>query len=271
MPSYLSTLRAMTLAIAVAGLASAASVTIPANLYGHLNQIGSGICEDGSGNNYACGPVATVNSFAMLDAKYGSSLIPDNDDNGIADDAELLAVAEILAGEDYMKCAACNGGTTVANLIAGKRKYLDEQAPGKYWVHSQYLPDFNWFFDELTAGQDIEVLVGFYNNLGQRIGGHYITLNGISWTDANDDDVVDDGEATIDFIDPSGGVDRNQSFYKYTGQNYYATNYNVGGNVVATVVEWGVAESPVPEPGTVIVMLSGLGLFAARRFRSQQQ
>ncbi|MSV29832.1 MAG: PEP-CTERM sorting domain-containing protein [Bryobacterales bacterium] len=242
------------LLLAFTGILSAASITIPANLYGHFNQIGSGICEDANNNNFACGPVATANSMRMLDKKYGTDLIGDLDGDLDIDDDDVGLVAGTLSG--LMGCAACNGGTTVSGLINGKRQYLDLVAPGKYYVHAQASPMFQWFFDELTRGQDIEVLLGFYNAQGNRIGGHFITLNGISGMDMNNDGFLDNG-ANIDFIDPSGGVDRNRSIYEFNNHTL-GTNYNVGGNVVTTVIEFGIAESPVPEPGTVVLMLASV-------------
>jgi hypothetical protein len=240
--------------LAFAGVLSAAAVNIPSNLYGHFNQLGSGICEDGSGNNFACGPVATANSMMMLDNKYGSSLIGDQDlDFDVDDDVVGLVAAQLAP---LMGCAACNGGTTVAGLIAGKTQYLNANAPGMYYVHSQASPGFQWFFDELTRGQDIEVLVGFYNAQGTRIGGHFITLNGISGTVNGDTGFLDNG-ANIDFIDPSGGVDRNRGIYEFNDHTL-GTTYGVGGNTVTTVVEYGIAESPVPEPGTIVLMLAGV-------------
>lgn len=265
------------LIIALAVAAKAASITIPANLYGHMNQIGSGICEDSQGNNYACGPTATVNSFRMLDQKWGAltgaTLIPDSNNNGF-DDADLAAVAGVLADEDHMKCSVCQRGTTVDNLISGKTTYLNAVAPGQYYVHDQQNPTFDWFFNELTNGQDIEVLFGFFNG-ATRIGGHYVTLNGVSWTDTNNNGVVDPGEGSMDFIDPEGGVNSSSSLFKFINSNRFGTDYGVGDTIggqaiTATVVEWGIAESPIPEPATVILIVTALGFAAVRRIRSAQ-
>ncbi|MDZ4800459.1 MAG: PEP-CTERM sorting domain-containing protein [Bryobacteraceae bacterium] len=257
----------LALVLSFSATAIAASITIPANLYGHMNQIGSGICDDGMGNNFACGPTATVNSFRMLDQKYGAgngaTLVPDGNNNGF-DNADLAAVAGILDG--LMGCTPCNGGTTVAGLIAGKNSYLNSVAPGKYYVHSQGSPTFSWFFDELTNGQDIEVLIGFYNVGGNRIGGHFLTVNGISGVDTNNNGFLGSNEANWSFIDPSGGVDGSTAIYEFNNLTLGAL-YNIGGMVVTTVIEYGIAESPVPEPGTVILLFSGIALLAVKRFR----
>src|SRR3954466_14353887 len=102
---------ALTLLALSAALASAAAVSIPANLYGHLDQNTTNFCLNDAGASFGCGPVATVNSFLMLDNQYGSHLITNLNDT---ENNELAAVAAILAGPNYMGCQACNGGTSVA-------------------------------------------------------------------------------------------------------------------------------------------------------------
>lgn len=260
----------LALPVVLAGLASAASVTIDANLYGHLDQNTTSFCLNGFGNSFGCGPTATVNSFLMLDNKYGSNLVPDTDDSGTIDNDELESVASILSGAGYMECQACNGGTTVNNLIAGKRRYLNEQAPGLFYVHSMASPTFQWFFDELTRGQDIEILIGFYNG-NTRLGGHYLTVNGISGEDTNNNNFLGSDEATMYFIDPSGGTDGNSGLYEFNDNTLgllYAVGGTIGGqNVTTTVIEYGIAESPIPEPGTVMFLFSGVAVLAVRRYR----
>lgn len=256
-----------------AGLAY--GITIDPGLYGHLNQNNTDFCKDAQGNSLACGPVATVNSMLMLDNRYGSSLIGDRDFDFDVDNDDLAIVAGTLAGADYMGCTPCQGGTTVANLIAGKRRYLNEEAPGMYYVHSRFQPTFEWFFNELRNGQDIELLVGFYDANNQRLGGHYVTVNGIDWTDANNNGIIDGAEGTISFIDPFAPVgqdaqDTNALIYNFLGGSL-GTTYNVGGATITTSLEWGIAESPVPEPHTAVLVVAGVAFLLWRRQANVQR
>jgi len=208
----------------------------------------------------------------MLDNKYGTNLIPDSNADNTIDDTDVAAVAGTLSGAGFMSCQACNGGTSIANLITGKQNYIAQQAPGRYVVHSLASPTFDWFFNELTNGQDIEVLIGFYNG-NTRLGGHYITLNGINWTDGNNDGIIQSNEAGINYIDPNGGTNSGNPIFNFLNSTSLGTNAYVGATiggqqVTTTVIEYGVAESPTPEPGTMTA-LAGLLFLAIKRARKR--
>ena len=74
-------------------------------LYGNLNQntIPAPL------GPVACGPTAAVNSFVYLERKYPSvynrSLVPDLNADGLYQNNELVAVAQTLAGANFMNTA----------------------------------------------------------------------------------------------------------------------------------------------------------------------
>ncbi len=228
---------------------SAASVTISPSLYGHLDQEGSGVCGSGA---FACVPVATANSFLMLDRKYGSNLIADKNSDGIIDNDEIAQVATTLS--TYMECDPNVGGTYSNKVRPAKERYLTEHAPGMYYVHEKQWPTFNWLFAELTKGQDIEIFLGRYNGAGNRLSGHAVTLFGITGTDLDMDNYLDSG-ASLDFIDPSGGRDVSRSLSN-DYMSLLVNNYETDPSVAIVRIEWAFAESPVPEPGTMLLMLA---------------
>ena len=129
----------------------------------------------------------------------------------------------------------------------------------------------NWpfLFNELRDMEDVELLVGFYDAAGNRIGGHYVTLSSFHWVDQNMDNIIQANEnATIDFIDPDTGQNVVKSLTSQTvaGQYNLTTNYGVGGMVATTGINWAVSESPVPEPATLMLLaFASFAIFGYRR------
>jgi hypothetical protein len=224
------------------------------SLYGGLDQH-STLCAD-----LACGPSAAVNSFVFLQnmypGRYGSSLAGDTYENWVD-------TANTLLDPKYMDCDCNNGGTTIDNFISGKQSYLNDVAPGTTEVHFQnwfdganpLKPTWQFIFDELKKGQDIEILVGFYDDTGARNGGHYVTVTGFSFEDADGDGDIGAAElATLYYVDPDDGnanfneLNMIDDFINLMG---YSDQYN-------TYVEAAVAESPIPEPLTLSLFAAGL-------------
>jgi hypothetical protein len=97
-------------------------------------------------------------------------------------------------------------------------------------------------------------LFGFYNADGTRDGGHYVTLYGLSGgTDP----------MNLSFVDPNGGVNMANIGYTINDNILSLTGYGPGGGLT-TRIDWAVAESPVPEPATFLVIGLGLILMAVR-------
>lgn len=232
------------------------------SLYGGLDQH-STHCPD-----LSCGPSAAVNSFVFLQNRYpgiyGSDLAGSTYENWVD-------TANTLLDPKYMDCDCNNGGTTIDNFISGKQEYLNDVAPGSTEVHAQnwfdaanpQKPSWQFIFDELMKGQDIEILVGFYDDTGGRNGGHYVTVTGFTFDDADGNGDIDASElATLYYVDPDDGkADYNElsmsnGFIDLMG---YSDQYN-------TYVEAAVAESPIPEPLTLSLFAAGLvGVIVLRR------
>jgi hypothetical protein len=187
------------------------------DLFGTLNQLAlPGVCNDDPTS--ACGPAATINSFIWLQNAYpliyDDKLVPFGQERQTA-----LTLAEM------MSCVACVG-TTAPNLLAGKRAYIDGGKDAAGIERTGVLPGTTTFgiqirrrdnalaslaflYDQIKEGEDVEMLVGFYSARSgtlRQIGAHWVTANGISFNDNNDDGKVDAGDAprSIDFIDPLG-------------------------------------------------------------------
>lgn len=249
------------------------------SLFGNLKQTDVPDCGDGL---FACGPTAAVNSFAFLQRKfpdiYDHALIPDTDMDGGIDYEEMVATAVALGGDDYMMCAECQGGTLASNFISGKRKWIEERVPGKTIYKERSNPDWDFLFGELWDMEDVELLVGFYNDAGTRIGGHYVTLTKFWWDDVDMDDVVDVAEeAMIGFVDPADGMLKMQALAQSGLGAILQTNYGVGlaistpsgqATIASTRIERAISESPIPEPATIaLVSLGFLGLVSLARRR----
>lgn len=235
-------------------------------LFGNLKQTDVPNCGMGL---FACGPTAAVNSFAFLQRKfpnvYDHKLIPDDDMDGMIDYQELIDTATALGGDDYMMCAECNGGTFIDKFISGKRKWIQERAPGSTTFKDQQDPPWEFLWRELWDMEDVELLFGFYDQNNNRLGGHYVTLTKFWWEDTNMNDAIDEDNAMIGFVDPADGTLKMHSVEE-SGAPFLYTNYGVGlavnnTEIAYTRIEWAVSESPVPEPATLVLL--GVALSAA--------
>jgi hypothetical protein len=136
------------------------------------------------------------------------------------------------------------------------------------------VPQANWpfLYNELVDMEDVELLVGFYNAQGQRVGGHYVTLSSFHWVDQNMDGIINPTEtATIDFVDPDTGTVKVQRLFQQSvaGQYNLTTDYGVGGAVTTTGINWAVSESPIPEPAAIALLLTAMvAMLGYRRQRA---
>jgi hypothetical protein len=247
--------------------AAVLSATENANLFGTLDQANTN-CP-----NASCGPTAAVNSFVFLQNMYANIypnhvLVPTTDGNNPTQ-LEQAAVANLLATNTYMgTCAVC--GTTIEDFIYGKNTYINTVDPNSTMFAAQisiawrnptaaghmvpkpaYVQDntaatAQFIYNEIKAGEDVEVFVGF-----DTTGAHYLTLTGITW-----DNVANTG--SMNFVDPSGGGRSSDNFTTVNGMLHF-TNYGGGATVFHAV-----AESPVPEPGTIAMLTLGCVLLRLR-------
>lgn len=255
--------------------AYSAAIALDPNLYGHVVQTSITGCNSGTdGRNSACGPTAALNSLIFLQNRYPgtysgtNALIPHQDGN--TPEQDQIQAGEVLAC--YMGCGS--NGTSISNFIQGKQQYFEATAPNTTnitWMNifdqnGQY-PTFNWLFNELSDGEDIELLVGFYSinrdtGLLQRDGGHYVTLYGIS------SPTNDGNNGTISFVDPADGTNQTPGTFRAPDGSIRTTDY-LSGTSIVTIVEAAVSESPTPEPASFVVL--GFGLLAVGFIRRRRQ
>jgi len=238
--------------------------------------------------NVNCGPTAAVDSFVYLDSMfpttYTTPLVPKAGATPTSD--EQAKVANDL-GANFMKNCGCasNAGTLIEDFILGKMDYLNTKDPGKTvfnaqinfawrtdpvggthpgtakpaFVQDNTIPTLAFLAQELSHGEDVEVFM-FNSNGG--CGGatdptcnHYITLTGITYNDANN-------TGTFSFVDPLGGGRGTKNITGLSG-GFIQTDYQLGN--VFTLIVHAVSESPVPEPSTLLLLGSGLVMWAIWR------
>jgi hypothetical protein len=235
--------------------------------YGHYDQNNAETLL----GNVACGPTSVANSFKFLEQKYGlSGLIDPND--------PYTTINEL---ETYMNTSSPNG-TTIGDLINGKKQYISDMGlSDKISVEGQTFfnlgingvtdntkPTWNFLFDQIDKGQDVEVLINWWTGT-KYSGGHYLTITGMSW----DEDL---NTGTISFIDPWGGVDLTGTLAYHNG--FMQVTYGGGAavdprdpdnpdHVSSADISGVVAESPVPEPATIGIIAGAFLLGNLRRSR----
>lgn len=230
-------LSAMFIALAVVSPVYAVTIQLPSESFGNVVQFDVPNC-----GAVACGPTAAVNSFVFLENQYPTiyerSLVPDTNGNGRRDYSEMVATAATLSGSQYMN-TTFPSGTFSDKFITGGAAWVESQAPGRS-VYTAGFPTVSVLATELANVKASNSLIGFYNDQGMRTGGHYITLTGLSWTDVNQDKVVQRSEgATVAFIDPGSGKNTISSLYQLGTGGILQLGYGGGARI-----ELGVSVSP---------------------------
>jgi hypothetical protein len=241
-------------AVALGATSAWASVSYdvdkPLGEYGYINQIQ---VPNPAGwpwltpfGQVACGPTSAVNSFIYLQNHYGLNL-------GVVAGNENSAVQTL-----GLMMGITSGGVSDAGFIAGKEAWLGQYGGVSMKYQSVavggIIPTWRFIYDELKACEDVEV--GF--NWGTE-GGHWITATSFHFTDAGDDPngQIDPGEtATLDFIDPWTGVHLVGNLTMDPNRPGYLDLTYVGGGAGNGATGWidiVVAESPIPEPATLVV------------------
>ncbi|MDP6636474.1 MAG: PEP-CTERM sorting domain-containing protein [Phycisphaerae bacterium] len=230
----------------------------------------------------------------------GASNGQDLDGDGIFGDSydDMIAIAQILGDPQHMNTQPTIGGgssTTAAGtwddmLIFGKWVYMENVLPGvtvygaemdavwawpgrpatetpgipkPSWVQDGvdplFHPSWRFLYDELVACEDVEILIV------DEGWGHYLTVTGFVWNDANGDGVVDAAEgAVIHYIDPATGLAGTSSIRQNGLDQQLLVSYGTIPNaqLIMTVKE------STPEPATIsFLALGGLALLRRKRRR----
>ena len=240
-------------------------------------------------------------------AIYGNSLIPIgasggvdlNLDGNIGDSYDdMIAVAQIVGSAVYMNTKVALGGpggsgTWDDMFIFGKQKYIEAMLPNQTiyaaqlksqwawpgvpprpadevpgiarpaWVQDQTQPDAVFLATELADCEDVEILIidGDW--------GHFLTVTGIQWVDANNDGLINAGveNAFLHYIDPVTGLPP-VAPAPIGGQNVAGdpvrVSYGIFPNAELVMT---VSESPIPEPVTLGLLVIG-GMVMLRRRHS---
>jgi hypothetical protein len=225
----------------------------------------------------------------------GASAGQDLNNDGISGDAydDMIAIAEILGNQSHMNTmtgsVAGSTGTFDDMFIYGKEKYIESVLPGitiygaemksawawlgspprpadqippinkPSWVTDNILPTWQFLFNELSACEDVEILIVDSD------WGHFLTATGLTWNDANGDSVIDPGEgAIIYYIDPATGLASSSPIFQNGPNQQLFVGYGIYENaqLVMTVKE------SAPEPATITFLaLGGLALLRRKRRR----
>jgi len=146
------------------------------------------------------GPVAAANSFWWFDSKAETLLTggkptppPTPSDHydlvtsyppGLLDDhdpANIPPFTDDLA-ENYLDTGPL--GTTIVSMTAGINAFLARPGvDGDFYTVTQQAPTWQWIADEVETSEDVILLLGFYEQVGdewQRKGGHWVNAAGVS-------------------------------------------------------------------------------------------
>lgn len=234
-------------------------------------------------SGYYCGPVAAWNSIEWLRTSR-PDLFKDSAP------ADWKTGVNELAG--LMQTNA-NQGTWVSDFIKGKQDYFAAHGQAGVWsVESKSAdwnptlgqwdtaqPDWAWIKDQMDKGQDVEVIIrwngGAHWTLPSPAKGVFdddpfaaavLTLAGYTWDDVNSNQLFDAGDSLLwQLSDPHQAVTSMSMDLGLSpvapGANWITGSY-AGKSVWVTAA---VAESP--EPGSLLLAVSGLGWALIRRKR----
>lgn len=224
---------------------------VDASKMGHLDQDDLAVCKLPAGGSLACGPAAAVNSFVYLQKRFplafGGLLVPDGGE---------IAVGNLLGAAGYMATTPPNG-TTWTNFYTGKKKYLQDKAPGVTRAAERNRPGAGWLADALRKGADVEILLGFSD---PGFAGHYVTVTKITY-----DSVLRTG--SLSYIDPLDGQEHSANLSSKASGAVVDISYAKPGDqkTYAGQIIRGAFELPahVPEPETWAMMVLGFGAIGA--------
>lgn len=257
-----------------AGIITVDETTIAA--FGTVNQNDVQAADGGGGAN-SCSPTATMNSFTWLTNAYPNNYVRNGMNLLEGGQATWTAAATLLASAAYMNTSS-KTGTSGLNWALGKFDYIQNFAPGSTtfagmyngnigvpWVQNQ-TPTLPFLLSQLQQGEDVEIGILPGPNAGPNAIGHALTLTGLTWNDANNNGVFDGGDMlTLNTVDPGNPtVNTPLTLNPGNPMTISGPNYNGYSLVLAY------AESPVPEPSSLILLSVGAASLAGYGWRRRK-
>ena len=262
---FLAALGTASAMLAAPASSAVIDIELDPNKFGKLDQ-GKTTCPDTN-----CGPTAAVNSFVYL-----QNVFPNTYKAPLVPAGKEVDTANKLNGKDFMGTCCVTGGTEIGDFILGKMAYIettdprvtsyaaemrdqwntpahpDAQKPA--FVQDNTVPDISFIAKELSAQEDIEIAVK-----GTTGPGHYLTLTGIMFD-------TDSRTGKIFFVDPMGGKTGDVAIRHL--DTSIITDYFISDELPTRIVGV-IAESPIPEPASALMLASGLLVlgYAARNRR----
>jgi hypothetical protein len=232
-----------------------------------------------------------INSFVFLNNTYdiyrGTNILTGGNPNNTLHDS-------IIELDSFMGGAGC--GVNREQAWEGKFNWVNTYAPGTTtfagmvdedftgWDGSQYLtrgvPTIEFLLGELLRGEDVELRIGFEDG-----SGHYVTLTGLNILDNNNNGMWDpDSEsAFLEYIDPNcpngyegfspgpsvASLSRPSGTLMFGWRNGNGSTCNPFSTTTAVKITAAWAESPVPEPGTLLLLGVGMGALVYYKWRHE--
>ena len=148
-----------------------------------------------AGDKNACGPAAAGNSLEWLEKTHPKTPL-----TGTAHREKMVELSKMMD-------RANEAGVNTQQLVKGKLAFIDKyrlpirvkfqsvfvgdstiKSPGNnssneaknHNTGNKTPPKWDWLKQEMEHGEDVEILFGWYDSTGNRNGGHWITVTGLS-------------------------------------------------------------------------------------------
>lgn len=227
-------------------------------LYGHVSNVDN-----------CCAPTATINSFRYLENKYPHIYDTKLTKGNIVQSRDLLA-----NGWDERVGMGCP--SSYKSWWEHKVWWIEDNAPNTTvfkgivnknpagWHRAedlaQGLPTWAWLWEELGKCEDVEIGIQWGTDLG-----HALTLTSLKFDDTNGNQQWDAGEARkIDYLDPNDPSHLTET--NLTEGASGQLEFTWGTQLVW--IDLAYSESPVPEPGVLVILGAGSLTLLLRRRRA---
>jgi PEP-CTERM motif len=221
-----------------------------------------------------CGAIAAINSFVFLENQYpsiyDSKLLPNYDatNNNDPIDAANFAVDGWKVGGNparqgyYTRGDGANNQDPVWNsdYLATKKDWFHDYAPGTTVFASMWFnggggyPTIEFLAKEIQDQEDVEFLVKDTATAGDNVY-HALTLTGVSCMDFNYTD------CSITYQDPNNPTVQYSTAVSPLGPGGSLTFSDLPGTGISNTpmyIDGAFAESPVPEPGSLLFLATAI-------------